>query len=856
MEIVDWESEIELLLRVSSSETQCYDFKQGFHKLCDVQDAEADFRNNVYDFVKVLSSCANNNLGNEGYVIVGIADGEGTRNRINQLYGVDSYSDSSWNNNFYITGLQGEIQKYYKGKIDTLKRRINECVCTLPIDDYAKQYIISHSSDFSFKGKTLFVFCLKAEKGKRVKFDGKFYQRVGEETKEIPNEPLVYEQFFSQLNNSNNYHIDELKDKYIDLQAQLIKADSYKDEFYELKRQNELLKDEIKRQKALLEEEGSKLTEQDKRAYELGYLTGISHFKESQDELINAINSFTVLPKDPVYQRIIGTLFSERGMYEEAFEWINMSAHGKDPLSLTFVGQFYDYGIGVQQNHSIAVKKYEKAIEYGNLPISLFSLGCCYFYGNGVDVDLDKAIDLWMKASELGYAPAQTNLALCYLNGKGVARDVEMAISYFKKSSSQGEPMAQNALGSYYYDGQFVEQDYKIAYDYFFKSAMQGYPLAQYNLANCFLSGRGTDRDVIQALNFYNLSANNGVEDAQIRLAILYSQGKVVEQNIELSKYWLDKCSGTENLIQMGMLSSAYYDVKDYDNAFKYSSKSSEMGSLVGLGILGKCYYYGNGVEQSYEKAVECFEETLSLGGGLGWPEFLLGICYYCGYGVTNDLKKAFDYFMQSVSLNVEEAYFNLAMCYYCGYGTEVNTESALFYFEKANSVGDSRASFYLGIYYVNGFVVEKDEEKAFAFFKQSAESGSMCGQDWLAFCYRDGIGTIKDFDTAIYWYTKSANQGYSRAQVALGILLQRCNRYSESIYWYEKAFEQGNEYARYNLGLCYLVGKGVDVDLCKAKEFIEKALLDDEVKSTVIEEARNGNEEEMKALDFVGVEY
>ena len=56
---------------------------------------------------------------------------------------------------------------------------------------------------------------------------------------------------------------------------------------------------------------------------------------------------------------------------------------------------------------------------------------------------------------------------------------------------------------------------------------------------------------------------------------------------------------------------------------------------------------------------------------------------------------------------------------------------------------------------------------------------------------YREGIGVSKDFGKAVYWLTKAAEQGNAEAQFALGV--------------------------------CYVNGEGVDINLEKAISLFEK---------------------------------
>ncbi len=108
---------------------------------------------------------------------------------------------------------------------------------------------------------------------------------------------------------------------------------------------------------------------------------------------------------------------------------------------------------------------------------------------------------------------------------------------------------------------------------------------------------------------------------------------------------------------------------------------------------LGKCYYFGEGVEKDYEKAAELFKSVANLEeedyygnwDNLYWDvdlaKYLLGELYYYGEGVEKDYKQAV--YLLSRSDN-ENAIKLLADCYYYGFGVEVDFCKAFKYYKDA----------------------------------------------------------------------------------------------------------------------------------------------------------------------------
>lgn len=861
VEIENWTKRIDKLLQNTATETQYYDFKQGFFKLDNSSEKQQlnHFNKNVYEFVKVLTSCANNKLGKTGFVIVGISDGFNSANRIKELYGIDSCHNVSWNNNFYITGLQGEIDKFFNGKLDSLQRKVLDQIKQMPIDGFYKEYIINHSGFIIYENKPLFLFRLEPKIGESVRFENRLWKRVGEETKVVPLEGESMFMSISQSLPSMDYDdFDNMKNYCVKLQYKHIYSSEVIDSF-----RNTI--EELKKQKALLEEEVSKLPEQERRAYELGYLKGISNYLEFKDEhftistkdsFLQDVNNFLFLSQEAKYQRIIGFLLEEQGYNEEAFVWLLRAANLNDPKALNEIGLFYEKGILVKQNFEMAFRYYSKAVVYDSDDSDiLYNLALCYDYGRGIDHNYEIAFELYSKSANMGNYSAQNNLAVCFLEGKGVKVDDKKAFEWFLKSAKQGCAIAQNSVGEFYYDGRVVEQDYHIAFEWFAKSANQGFPRAKYNLGDCYYYALGVPRDYEKAFNFYSDCVRDGEKDGLVELAKCYLYGYGVSKNVEQAKVLFNECCENNNPCGFGYLAMIYYCDNDYDSAFSYAVKANDLGDYLGKYYLGLCYYLGVGTEQSFSNAYDCFNQVVQE---KEWERALtqLAECYFYGLGVDLNYETAFDLYKRSAKKDHPWGTHRLGECYWKGLGCEKDPEKAFACFKKADSLGWDDAKYDIAICYYTGLGVVRDYNKAFALFEILAKQGNRDAQSMLAECYREGLGVEVNIDSAIYWYKMAAENGDSYSQNAFGVLLDKYQRYSEAIEWYDRAIRNGSKMAIYNLGVCFLMGKGVDVDLIKAQVYIEDALLYENVRNTIIEDARNGSEEEMKALEFVGVEY
>lgn len=226
--------------------------------------------------------------------------------------------------------------------------------------------------------------------------------------------------------------------------------------------------------------------------------------------------------------------------------------------------------------------------------------------------------------------------------------------------------------------------------------------------------------------------------------------------------------------------------------------EKAEEGDDVSQYILGRCYYYGEGVEQDFNQAV--FWWTKAANQGHADAMTLLGLAYRFGLGVEVDYAKSLSLLQEAADKDCASALMNLGVCYQEGWGVEVDIEEALRLYMMAAERGDVMALFNIGLYhhteedyekaiywyrlaadkedplamsnlgycYENGLGIEANQEEAARLYRASAELGHDCAQYNLAECYEQGKGVEKDLVQAIHWYTLSAEQGYENAIEAL----------------------------------------------------------------------------------------
>lgn len=154
-----------------------------------------------------------------------------------------------------------------------------------------------------------------------------------------------------------------------------------------------------------------------------------------------------------------------------------------------------------------------------------------------------------------------------------------------------------------------------------------------------------------KALYLYLQSAYRGSAYAQHQTAFFYEKGYGCLCNYQLAAYW-------------------------YSQAINGGHKTSAKR-------LGDFYFYGQGVEQSYEEAVKCYKIAAEVNSNAC---LMLVKCYEEGLGVEEDKAKQYYYLNKAYELGNSDPslYTKLAKCYLTACGTDENLQQANKLIKKA----------------------------------------------------------------------------------------------------------------------------------------------------------------------------
>ncbi|GBC52664.1 kinase-like domain-containing protein [Rhizophagus irregularis DAOM 181602=DAOM 197198] len=523
-----------------------------------------------------------------------------------------------------------------------------------------------------------------------------------------------------------------------------------------------------------------------------------------------------------------------------------------------FLGLFYYYNIGIEEENSIkAFELFSKAAN-NNYSIAQIYLAKCYYDGYGINRGKRMSFDWCEKSANNGSIIGKFYLGYCYEFGIGIMNNEKKSVYWYKEASKSGNTIAKLYLANNYRLGKGVDKDEMKAFEYYEILAKQEISDAQLELGNCFYNGIGTKIDKLQAKYWYEKAEDNGNIIAKNILKKHYNK-KIRIETENTKKRKLCKILFFRNLSQLGLYCVGKILLKaNYEKSFHYLQKAAGNGCEFAQFNLGKCYQLGTGVRKDTRKAFELYKKSAKQDNNSA--QFQLIYCYNFGYGTEINRVKAFElikimaekgdndalyllgiHYGYGIEITINKAnnWYSrmlryskqvnaklvLNVFYKLGYGTEVNNKIAFKLFKEAGKNGNAVAQYLLG----NHYLTNNNKAKAFECYKKSADKGYIESQLQIGNCYFEGIGTEINKTKGIEIIKELAEKGEScSSQNYLGELYELGRSINKDLkqasYWYCKATENECTIAEYNLGKCYENGNGVEKDERKAFEYYKKS--------------------------------
>ncbi len=109
-----------------------------------------------------------------GYVLIGVADKLEDAEKIARKYGVENIKVG----NFYITGVDGEVEQFYNGDYDKYFSLFKNALQQMPIDEHYRRLIGTKMRMVSYYNRSVIIIKIVNDNG-AVMFDNGYYTRVG-----------------------------------------------------------------------------------------------------------------------------------------------------------------------------------------------------------------------------------------------------------------------------------------------------------------------------------------------------------------------------------------------------------------------------------------------------------------------------------------------------------------------------------------------------------------------------------------------------------------------------------------------------------------------------------------------------
>ena len=158
------------------------------------------------------------------------------------------------------------------------------------------------------------------------------------------------------------------------------------------------------------------------------------------------------------------------------------------------------------------------------------------------------------------------------------------------------------------------------------------------------------------------------------------------------------------------------------DKAIPLLKKAADRGHAFAASNLGICFYFGDGVEQSFEDAFECFNIALRSNDPTAF--YYMARMYRHGEGRKRDFRVALEYYTKAAMAGMAEAQCELAELYVTGehLGIERDLRRAVHWFAYAAQQGNAEAEAKFNMLYYHGYETT-EKPTGFWFERESLEN-------------------------------------------------------------------------------------------------------------------------------------
>ena len=211
-----------------------------------------------------------------------------------------------------------------------------------------------------------------------------------------------------------------------------------------------------------------------------------------------------------------------RGRYEELIEVITPRVKDKDSWAEAILGQCYQMGWGVEQDHAAAKHFFELSAAQNNSQGRLL-LGHHLL----LEGEIDRGRQELESAFEAGVSSAASYLAQSFFSESEDPGSIgfEAGLAWLEKSAESGDTESMHSL-AWLFGERGDEESLADALGWYERAAELGSANSALNAGIAHSNGRGTAVDHSRARHFYAIAAEAGISTALHNLAVLFLAGK------------------------------------------------------------------------------------------------------------------------------------------------------------------------------------------------------------------------------------------------------------------------------------------------------------------------------------------
>ena len=460
-----------------------------------------------------------------------------------------------------------------------------------------------------------------------------------------------------------------------------------------------------------------------------------------------------------------------------------------------------------------AFRRYDQLASLDGNSSAQHMLGFMYATGIGGAVERDQAKALMHHtfAALGGNTRSQMTVGYRHHTGVGVSRNCNEAAYWYKEVADKAIAYSRSGPPG----GQALQKDnFRIADE---SGGVYGEGASVVS-SGVYANKAGPNSDQHAALDdvleYLDLMSRKGDVKATFSLGRLHYDGsRTMKRNLRAArayfmivarKYWAKDGSV----------------ITDDGNIGKFAAKSA--------GYIGRMFLRGEGMEQSFEKALTWFRRGLANADAL--CQYELGLMYQEGLGVRKNIMTAADYYKEAANQDLAAAQIRLGQLFL----DQGDIQTATRYLEIAARHGHIEAFYHLAEISNNGIGRERSCGMATTYYKLVAEKVETIHSafDEANLDYEEG-----DLESALVTYMMGAEQGYEASQANVAYVLDEyrsilplnsfmpwkkrrssflSNAVLALIYWTRSA-KQTNIDSMVKMGDYYLGGYGVEKDMERA---------------------------------------